>query len=230
MMRAVIFDMDGVIFDSETLILDAWEWVGKKHQFEVDRQAFIECIGTTKEKTKEIICSHYGAAFAYDAYSKEASLFFHEYVREHGLPVKRGVRELLCYLKETQIPIGLASSTRLAVVEEELRQAGLYDYFQVVVGGDQLKRSKPAPDIYLAACEKADVLPEQAFAVEDSYNGIRAAYSAGMSPLMVPDIIQPDDEMREKSTAIFDDLLQVMNYFKEKNVFLKEGCENDGKS
>ena len=184
--KAVIFDMDGVIFDSEQLVLDSWEKVGEKYGIPDVEKTLTDCIGTSKVKTQEIVCERYGKDFDFEKYSKEASFFFHEYVRENGLPVKKGVRELLQYLKEEKIPVGLASSTRLAVVAEELTQAGLYDYFQIVVGGDQLKRSKPEPDIYLMTCEKMGVSPENAYAVEDSYNGIRAAYSAGMMPIMLP--------------------------------------------
>ena len=216
--KAVIFDMDGIIFDSERLILDCWEKVGEKYQFANIREVCIDCIGTNRVRTKEIVCAYYGENFPYDEYSKEATGLFREYVQTKGLPVKKGVRELLQYLQAERIPIGLASSTRLAIVEEELRQAGLYDYFQVVMGGDQLKRSKPEPDIYLLTCEKMGILPECAYAIEDSYNGIRSAYSAGMMPIMVPDILQADDEMREKSIAILQNLLQVKQYFQE------EGC------
>lgn len=213
--KTVIFDMDGIIFDSERQILDCWEKVGEKYHFSGIREACIECIGTNREKTKEIICSYYGEDFAYDKYAGEASHLFHETVKKQGLPVKKGVKELLSYLKEEKIPVGLASSTRLAVVEEELKQAGLYDYFQVVVGGDQLKRSKPSPDIYLMACEMMKTAPQDAYAVEDSYNGIRAAYSAGMMPVMVPDILPATQEMREKSVVVLDDLLQVKEYFQK---------------
>ena len=106
-------------------------------------------------------------------------------------------------------------STRLAVVEEELKQAGLYDYFQVVVGGDQLKRSKPHPDIYLMACEKMKVQPKDAYAIEDSYNGIRAAYSAGMIPVMVPDILPATEEMQKMSAIVLKNLLQAEEYFRQ---------------
>lgn len=212
----VIFDMDGTIFDSEQLVLDSWERIGEKYGIADVRQALTDCIGVNIQKTQEIVHAHYGKDFEFEKYRKEASTLFHEYVRENGLPLKKGARELLQYLKENEIPVGLASSTRLAVVEEELRQAGLYDYFQVVVGGDQLKRSKPEPDIYLMTCEKMGAAPECAYAVEDSHNGIRAAYSAGMMPIMVPDLLPATEEMYEKSTAVFDDLLQVMQYFKER--------------
>ena len=213
--KVVIFDMDGIIFDSERLILDCWEKVGEKYQIANIREVCIDCTGTNSVKTREIIYAYYGESFAYDKYRKEADELFKEYVRTKGLPVKKGVRELLQYLQAERIPIGLASSTRLAIVEEELRQAGLYDYFQVVMGGDQLKRSKPEPDIYLLTCEKMGILPECAYAIEDSYNGIRSAYSAGMMPIMVPDILQADDEMKEKSVAVLQDLLQVKQYFQE---------------
>lgn len=213
--KAVIFDMDGIIFDSERQILDCWEKVGEKYHFSGIREACIACIGTNREKTKEIICGYYGETFAYEKYAKEASALFHELIDKYGLPVKKGVKELLSYLKEEKIPVGLASSTRLAVVEEELKQAGLYDYFQIVVGGDQLKKSKPNPDIYLMACEMMKTEPQNAYAVEDSYNGIRAAYSAGMMPVMVPDILPATDEMRKMSVIVLEDLLQVQKYFQQ---------------
>ena len=212
--KAVVFDMDGVIFDSEQLILDCWEKVAEKYHFSSIREVCIDCIGTNSVKTKEIVCAYYGESFPYDKYRKETSELFKEYIQTKGLPLKKGVKELLEYLQAERIPIGLASSTRLAVVEDELRQAGLYDYFQVVMGGDQLKRSKPEPDIYLMTCEKMGIRPECVYAIEDSYNGIRSAYRAGMMPIMVPDILQADDEMKEKSIAVLEDLFQVKQYFR----------------
>ncbi|MCI9462843.1 MAG: HAD family phosphatase [Lachnospiraceae bacterium] len=217
--KAVIFDMDGVIFDSERLVLDCWEQIGTKYRIPDIRETFIECIGTNKTKTQEIVYAHYGKEFAYDEFAGESSVLFHEYVEKNGLPVKKGVRELLQYLSVLSVPVGVASSTRLAVVEEELRQAGLYDYFQIVMGGDQLKRSKPEPDIYLMTCEKMGVQPRNAYAVEDSHNGIRSAYRAGMMPVMVPDLLPATEEMKEMSIAVFDDLLEVRDYFRHKKCF-----------
>lgn len=211
--EAVVFDMDGVIFDSERLVLVCWEKVAERHHIEGITEVMTACIGTTKVKTEEIVLEHYGENFPYDEFSKEASLLFHEIAERDGLPVKRGVRELLEYLREQKVPLALASSTRLEVVSQELKQAGLYEYFQVVMGGDQLERSKPEPDIYLMTCDKLGVRPECAYAIEDSYNGIRSAYSAGMSPIMVPDILPPTREMREKSVAVLEDLLQVREWF-----------------
>lgn len=214
--KAVIFDMDGIIFDSERLALNCWKKVAQEYKLDGMEEVFPPCIGANEVRTKEVLINYYGPDFPYDAFRKDTSALFHEMVAQDGLPVKKGVRELLEYLKMNDIPIGLASSTRLAVVTEELQQAGLYNFFHAVTGGDQLKRSKPEPDIYLMACEKLGVRPEDTYAVEDSYNGIRSSYSAGMMPVMVPDLLPPTDEMRQKSVVVLDDLLQVRDWFMER--------------
>lgn len=206
---AVIFDMDGVIFDSERLCLECWEKLAQEHSFVGMQEAFLKCTGTTMEETRRIMLEYFGESFDYDGFAKQASALFHKAEEEQGLPMKPGVVELLEMLQKKKIPIGLASSTRLQTVERQLKAAGIYDFFQVVVGGDQLKKSKPEPDIYLMACKEIGVLPENAYAIEDSFNGIRSAYHAGMKAIMVPDLVMPDEEMKEKSMLIVKDLLQL---------------------
>ena len=210
---AVIFDMDGTIFDSERLVMECWAQIGKKYGITGIRDVFIECIGTNKVRTKEIVFAHYGKDFPYKEFSAQCSILFHDVIDRDGLPVKPGVREILTDLQKKRIPLGLASSTRLAVVTQELKDAGLYEYFQTVVGGDLLKNSKPAPDIYLMTCERMGVLPENTYAIEDSYNGIRSAHSAGLHRVMVPDMMPETEEMRKMSAAVFQDLFQVRDWF-----------------
>lgn len=210
---SVVFDMDGTIFDTERLVLDCWEQVGERHGIPGIREVFIRCIGTNSVRTQEIVFEYYGKDFPYEKFSGESSVLFHEIADTEGIPVKPGAVELLTYLSENKVPLGLASSTRLAAVTQELQAAGLYDYFQVVVGGDLLKNSKPAPDIYLMTCGRMGVLPENTYAIEDSYNGIRSAHSAGMRPIMVPDLLPATEEMRDLSVAVFADLFEVKAYF-----------------
>ncbi len=213
---AVIFDMDGTIFDSERLVLECWESIGKRYGIPDIGEVFTRCIGTNKVRTREIVEEYYGKTFPYEKFSAESSALFHEITEKEGLPVKAGAREILTCLREENIPLGLASSTRLAVVTQELQDAGLYGYFGTVAGGDLLKNSKPAPDIYLLTCGRMGVLPENAYAIEDSYNGIRSAHSAGLHPIMVPDMMPATEEMQELCEKVFADLFQVREYLAEK--------------
>ncbi len=218
MERAVIFDMDGVLFDTERLMMDCWSKIGEKYGYPDICDVMTECIGTDRRKTKEIVESHYGEAFCYEERRAEASGLLHAHTDEAGLPFKKGVREVLSYCKDRGVLLGLASSTRVAVVTRELQDAGLYDFFKVVIGGDLLQKSKPAPDIYLMTAEAIGVSPENCYAVEDSYNGITSAYRAGMRPIMVPDMLPATAKMHEMSVAVLDDLLAVRDFLRQEGL------------
>ncbi len=212
--KAVVFDMDGIIFDSERLVIDCWKVVAEKYTIPDIEEACNECLGVNGVETKEKFLDRYGRDFPYDAYKAEMSKIYHDNYDGGRLPMKIGVVELLEYLKETGVKVALASSTRSQVVTQQLRDAGILDYFQVVIGGDMVTRSKPKPDIFLKACEELGVAPEESFAIEDSYNGIRAAAAGHLRPLMVPDLMPPTDEMRSLSEAILDTLLEVKGYLR----------------
>jgi HAD superfamily hydrolase (TIGR01509 family) len=213
-LEAVVFDMDGIIFDSERLVIDCWKIVADKYGILDIEAACNECLGVNGVETKEKFLNRYGQDFPYDAYKSEMSKIYHDNYDGGRLPMKVGVVELLVYLKEAGVKVALASSTRSEVVIQQLRDAGILDYFQVIVGGDMVKRSKPQPDIFLKACEELGVAPGESFAIEDSYNGIRAAAAGRLRPLMVPDLMPPTSEMQELSEAILDTLLDVKGYLK----------------
>lgn len=221
MLEAVIFDMDGVIFDSEALVLKTWKQVADKYGITDIEETCRECLGTNHEATKNIFKKHYGEDFPYDTYKKEMAELFHQQAAGGNLEKKPGIHELLEYLRSIKIKTGLASSTREEIVRRELSEGGLLSYFDEIVCGDMVKRSKPAPDIYLEACRRLMVKPECCYGIEDSYNGIRALKSAGIHPLMVPDLAEPTEEMEMLAECILPSLHEVKAYLKKIEIFKK---------
>ena len=210
--QAVLFDMDGVIFDSEIKVIECWKDIAEKYGFGDIETPCYEALGTTREIAREIMLAHYGADFPYDAYKDEMAALFHARYGEGRLPKKKGVEELLQFLHMHNLKVALASSTRREVVTQELRDGGLLDYFDAVICGDMVARSKPEPDIFLKACEVLGVAPEHAVGIEDSYNGMRALAAAGITAIMVPDLKQQTDEIRALAAEVLPDLLAVKAY------------------
>lgn len=221
-MKAVVFDMDGVLFDTERLCQESWLAVAEEYGLPDMDNIFPRCIGLNANDSRKIVMEAYGENFDYEGFRVKASAWFWNYIEKKGLPVKPGAGELLAWLREQGRPVGLASSTRRSTVLNHLEQAGFRENFPVVITGDMVEHSKPQPDIYLMACRELGAEPRECYAIEDSPNGIRSAHRAGMRPLMVPDMIAPDQEMRELSERIFRDLKEVLEFLKkeEKERFL----------
>ncbi len=215
LIKAVVFDMDGVIFDSERCVFDVWEELARENNLGDMEPTLRACLGVTTEKCKSIMRSMKGEDFPVEHFMKEASLLFHKRYDGGKLPLKPGVRELLAYLKNQGTRLALASSTRESTVTAELRDAGLYDYFDRVVCGNMVTKSKPDPEIFLTACRLLEVEPGEAFAIEDSFNGIRSASSGGLRPIMVPDIVEPTGEIRGLCERVLPTLMDVQAYFEE---------------
>lgn len=214
-METVVFDMDGVLLDTERLCLDSWLAVAQAQGLKGMEEVFLRCIGLNGNDTVRVVKEAYGEDFNYDGFRVQASAWFHDYIDKKGMPVKPGAVAILKWMKEQGWRVGLASSTREARVRSQLEQVGLLDYFSVVVTGDMVEHSKPLPDIYLIACRELGVKPEEAYAIEDSPNGIRSAHAAGMKPIMVPDMIAPQEEMERLSFRIMKDLREVLEYFRK---------------
>lgn len=212
MSKVVVFDMDGILFDTENLYIKCWIQLAETYELGDIEAALRECIGTNEQKTEEILKSHYGEKFDLAFYQAQVKEEFLKYIGQQGMPMKVGVHELLTYLKENGYKVGLASSTKVEAVKSELKMAGIIQYFEVIVGGDMVKESKPSPEIYLLACKELGVNPKEAIAIEDSLNGIRAAYAAGMKPIMVPDLVEPTKEIQEMLYQKCSSLLEVRDF------------------
>ena len=215
---AVLFDMDGVIFDSERAQMAIWLDIARQEGLPDMEAVYHRCIGVTMEATGEILREAYGADFPWQDFRRRTTEGYRERFAGGKLPVKPGARELLDALREKGVPLALASSTRGEMVRQWLSEAGLLTCFDVRVTGDMVTRSKPDPEIFLTACAAFPVKPEDAYVIEDSYNGVRAAHAGGMHALMVPDMLAPDAEMREKAEKIFPSLWEVGEWFKEQGV------------
>ena len=206
MITAVVFDMDGILFDTERLCRDCWIALSKEFAIPNMEEVYALCIGVNVQTTRQIVYDNYGKDFPFEEYDRRASAMYNEYIAEHGVPVKEGVRETLEALAKAGAKIAVASSTRREKVLRLLASAGIDRYFTAVVGGDTVTHSKPDPEIFLTACEALSVAPEEAIAVEDSHNGIRAAHAAGMLAVMVPDLLPVTEEMRKISAYVAADM------------------------
>jgi len=206
MITAVVFDMDGILFDTERLCRDCWIALSKEFEIPNMEEVYALCIGVNVQATRQIVYDNYGKDFPFEEYDRRASAMYNEYIAEHGVPVKEGVRETLEALAKAGAKIAVASSTRREKVLRLLASAGIDRYFTAVVGGDTVTRSKPDPEIFLTACKALSVAPEEAIAVEDSHNGIRAAHAAGMLAVMVPDLLPVTEEMRKLSAYVAADM------------------------
>ena len=211
---AVLFDMDGVIFDSERACLSVWQELAAELGLEGIAEVFIRCVGTNKRRTEEIFREAY-PELNFKTFDTAVRARFLSRYGEGRLPVKPEAEEILRALHEAQIPLALASSTERAVVERELREAGLLRYFDALTCGDQVRRSKPDPEIFLLAARALGKEPQSCYVIEDSFNGIRAAAAAGMHPIMVPDMLPPDEEMERLAEVILPDLAAALRYLRE---------------
>ena len=201
--KAVLFDMDGVIFDSERAVLACWQEVGARFSLCGIEQVFVRCVGVNKQRTRQIFSEAY-PELDFDRFDEAVRTLFLSRYDKGRLPLKPGVREILTALKEAGIHLALASSTRLVTVRRELDEAGL--------DGVIVQDPKPDPEIFLTAASLLDAAPADCWVIEDSFNGVRAAHAGGMHPIMVPDLLPPDAEMEEKAEIIVKDLFEAMAY------------------
>ncbi|MBS6196710.1 MAG: HAD family phosphatase [Clostridiales bacterium] len=211
----VVFDMDGLMLDTERVIKYSWEMMGKKLGYPDFGENILNTLGRNREWRNRYFTEKYGKDFPLQEFLDGYHRIYEEYEREHGIPKKKGLLELLELLKEKQIPMAVATSTHQEHSVPELKKQGIFSYFQEIVTGDMVERGKPDPQIYRTACEKLGVLPEKAIALEDSYSGIRSAHSAGMKVIMIPDLLADNDPVKECLYGKMESLSMVAQWMRE---------------
>lgn len=205
----IIFDMDGLMFDTERVFIKAWDYAGEK--IGIGKAGFMvyKTLGMNIADSYNVWKEEFGDRYHQEELRKYTKEFLKKYYDENTVPVKPGLYCLLGFLKSKQCKMAVATSSPRWEVENHLKDAGVEDYFLGIVCGDMIEHSKPAPDIYLRACEMIGAEPKECYALEDSKNGLISAYRAGCKPIMVPDLWQPDEEIMRVIVAKYDDLEQV---------------------
>ena len=215
MMKTIIFDMDGVLFDKEKIYDEAWKIILNERNVKNIDYVISGCRGLTSEDSAKFIDETFNGKLSGRDCLKHLIKKFNEIIKERGVPVKRGVYELLSYLKKNNYEIGLASSTHRSLVMSHLKEAEIGEYFEEIITGEMVEKGKPEPDIYLIACNRFNRKPEECIAIEDSINGVTAAIRAGINAIMVPDIIQPTKEIEKHLYGKFDSLLDVKEFLEK---------------
>lgn len=172
-------------------------------------------LGMNIAAANKIWREEFGERYQQEELRKHTKDFLQEYYAKNKVPVKKGLYILLEYLKKTGYRLAVASSSPRWEVEKHLKDAGITEFFEGIVCGDMVEKSKPNPEIYEKACQMLGVEPETCLALEDSKNGLLAAYRAGCKPVMVPDLWQPDEETDSILFQKFENLEQVKEYLEE---------------
>jgi HAD superfamily hydrolase (TIGR01509 family) len=208
-LSAVIFDMDGLMVDSEPVARIGWQRALAEHGRALAEDVFLQLLGRTTEGTRAILVQAYGAGLPFESMLQHKRQYVQDEIARHGVAIKPGLPELLAWLEARRTAKAVASSARREDVMHKLTRTGLAGRFEAIVTGDQVTNGKPAPDIFLEAARQLGAPARECAVLEDSDAGIQAAQAAGMLPLMVPDIKPPSPESARLAHRIFPTLHEV---------------------
>lgn len=209
---AVIFDMDGVIYDTEAFYLKHWIQVFSEYGYEMTKAIYINAMGRGRKKVKEYFKSVFGEDLPIEEmYVKKDKLLF-EAIRNKEVPLKPGALEFLSYLKNNNIKTALATSAKRERLDIQLEDSPIVQYFDAIVCGDDVVNSKPDPEIFLKAAKKIGAKIEKCIVIEDSEAGIKAAHDGKMTAFHVEDLKEADDSIKENANMLFKNLKEIQDY------------------
>lgn len=209
--KGAIFDMDGLLLDTEKIYTRFWCEAGQQCGYPFKLEHALSLRSLSKEFAIQKLKGYFGQDFDYQAVHDLRVVLMDKFIKENGVNAKKGANELLTYLKQNNYKIALATSSPLQRATEYLSLVGLYDFFDAFACRPMVKLGKPAPDIYLLACQKLGLNPQECIALEDSPTGIKSAYSAGCKVINIPDMDTPDAETQKMLFACCQDLEKVIN-------------------
>lgn len=196
-LEGVVFDVDGVLFDTERLMHQIWHEVGQEMGWPQPGRDYLEFVGNGRSVIFEKMLALYGPEFPKEDFLTSCSQTLQDRLARDGVPLKPGVKEILQLLHAHRIPIAIATSTAMRRTGPRMEWTGLSPFFSAMITGDQVEHGKPHPEIYQKACRALGTHPAHTLAVEDSRNGILSATAAGMPVVMIPDMIPPTPELEK---------------------------------
>ncbi len=213
--KAVIFDMDGLLLDTEKYLVASWTEATREFGFPFEYEHGLMLRSLTKQYAAPLLKKIFGESFDYFTVRERRKEIMEQKLAKEGIPAKPGAKELLGFLHEQGIKTAVATATDLERAERYLKQVGIYNEFDKVVCVSMVDIGKPEPDVYLYACREIGEEPDKCFALEDSPNGITSAYRAGLHPVMVPDLTEPDEDIKPLLYARADSLSACIEIIKE---------------
>lgn len=211
---AVLFDMDGLMIDTESVSASSWRLAGESLDIQMPEELIHSMVGLSVTRSLERVIEHYGDRALGQALSEACRHHYRRQLAEDDIPLKTGIEAVLDWLTEQGIPRAVATSTQRLMADLKLQRTGLSRYFEISVAGDEVSHTKPAPDVFLAAAAKLDISPERCIVLEDSPYGLLAGHAAGMRVILVPDLIKPSAEDNEKALATCESLHDALSLLK----------------
>lgn len=213
MIKGAIFDMDGLMLDTEKLLVRFWRQAAAEFGYDMSFENVLEIRSLSRKYSVPLLKGIFGEEFPFEQVRSRRISLMNGYIDEHGFDIKKGLFELLDYLKEHSYKLAVATATDLERAKMYLGRIDALGYFDAVICGNMVQNGKPEPDIYLEAAKQLGLSPEECAAFEDSPNGIKSAHSAGCITIMIPDLSQPDDELMPLLSGVYESLDRSIDYF-----------------
>lgn len=212
--KAVIFDMDGLLLDTEKLLIRFWIQAANEAGFPMALEHALSIRSLHRSFAIPYLQGLFGEAFDYQKIRSRRMELMNEFLADKSPELKKGAVELLDFLNAQKIPAAVATATDFERTRDYLTRAGIFDKFEKIVCATMVERGKPAPDIYIYAASQLALSPEECIALEDSPNGVKSAASAGCKTIMIPDLSEPDEELKALSFAVVRSLDGVIDIVK----------------
>lgn len=226
MVKAVIFDMDGVLIDTERWLNKYWCQAAREAGFDMQPEQALLIRSLAGKYAKPFLRDMFGPEFDYHTIRERRKVLMRQHIEKYGIDKKPGADEVLDYLRDKRIKTAVATATDYDRAVLYLKQIKILDKFDRIISVSMVENGKPSPDVYLYACKEIGESPEECIAVEDSPNGVRAAFDAGLKTIMVPDLTRADEETEKMIIAEMDTLHGVIRMMEEGDTFINLPCES----